>query len=351
MNQNSSFLPDKTGHLSQEDSKKYFSRIGLACFILGMVSLLISIASQILIRDLFGSYLNDPIISTLISYGVTFVSLYVIAFPLAALALIPLPKAAPIKEKMKFSHILAGLSISFMLTFVGSYISSFFLMLSTPATAVSTESSTVAISNTELLIHGVFLALVFPIVEELVFRKFLCSRLLPLGEGYAIFFSSIIFALMGDFYQLPHAFLLGLFFSFIYVKTGKIIYPILFHCAINLYNSVLGLYMTAKLPMEEMLEKLDTLNTMEETMAYLEPYMDILQIYLLSSIILIAFIIAGFIICLKASKRKKFSLQTGIIPPEKEHRISNILLASGIAAAIGYVGAKIILPLLVEKFL
>ena len=351
MNQTSGFKPDKSGHLSQDDSKRYFSRIGLACFILGMVSLLMSIAARIIIRDMFPWILNDRVFSALASYGVTVVSLYVIALPLTALAIGPLPSVTPIKEKMKFSHILASISIAFMLTFVGSYISSFFLMLSPTAVSDASASTLVNISNTEIIVHSIFLALILPIIEELVFRKFLCSRLLPLGEGYAVFFSAIIFALMGDLYEIPHAFLLGLFFSFIYVKTGKIIYPIIMHCAINLYNNVLGLYMTSKLPMAELLEKLENAATMEETMASLEPYMGILQIYIWTSLVLIAFIIAGFIICLKAVRKQKFTLQSGIIPPAKEHRVSNILLSSGIAAMVGYIAAKIILPMFIERFL
>ena len=344
-------MPDKTGRLSQEDSKKYFSRIGLACFILGMVSLLITIAARILIRDMFGWISGDPIISALVSYGVTIVALYVIALPLAALAISPLPSVSPIKEKMKFWHVIAGLSISFMLTFVGSYASSFLLALTSSESALEELTEITTYSDGELLIHSIFLGFVLPIIEELVFRKFLCSRIIPLGEGYAVFFSSIIFALMGEFYQIPHAFLLGLFFSFIYVKTGKIIYPIIFHCAINFYNSVLGLYMTSKLPMEEILNTLENGSSIEEKAAYLEPYMDVLQIYFSTSLLLIALIVAGFIICFKAIKREKFSLQAGIIPPAKEHCIGNVIFASGIAASVGYVAAKIILPMYAEKFL
>ena len=352
MTNNLNFLPDKSGRLSPEDSKSYFSRIGLTCFILGMISLLISIAAKLLIRDMFPWVANDPIISTVVSYGITIVSLYVLALPLAALALNPLPKTSPIKEKMKPSHILAGLCISFMLTFIGSYISSFILSLTTSDTAVSSTESTLSnISDTEILIHGIFLALFLPILEELVFRKFLCSRILPLGEGYAIFFSSIIFALMGELYQIPHAFMLGLFFSFIYVKTGKVIYSIIFHCAINLYNGVLGIYMTAKLPIDEILEILQKDASEQEIMSMLEKYMGVLQIYLWTSILLIVFIIAGFIICYKAIRKEKFSLQAGIIPPAKKHRVGNVLLASGIAASVGYLAAKIILPMFVERYL
>lgn len=351
MNQNLGFKPEKTGRLSQENSKKYFSRIGLACFILGMVSLLIPIASRLLIRDMLPWVLNDKIISTLISYGITLVALYVIAFPLASLATAPLPRVSPMKEKMKLSHVIAAICISFMLTFVGSYISDLILML-IPSQGESLEVAIPELSNIELIIHAVFLSLVFPILEELLFRKFLCSRLLPLGEGYAVFFSAIIFSLVsGELYQIPYSFLIGIFFGFIYVKTGKIIYPIILNCAVNLYTNVIGLFLMAKLPIEEILESLENNVSAEETAKIFNEHIGTLQIYAIMSIALFGLIIAGFIICYKAIKREKFSLETGIIPPEKEHRVSNILLSSGVAAAVFFVAAKIILPMFIDKYL
>ena len=351
MDQNVNFRPDSTGRLTSEASKKYFSRIGLACFILGAVSLLISISGNLIVRELFPWVLSNPIASTLFSYGLTVASLYVFAFPIAALAVGPLPVSNPIKEKMKTSHVFAGLCISFMLTFVGSYASTFIYSLFASNTASSTTTQSATMGDAELIISSIFLALVLPILEELVFRKFLCSRLLPLGEGYAVFFSAIIYSLMGELYQIPHAFLLGLFFAFIYVKTGKIIYSLIFHCAINLYNGVLGLYMTAKLPIDEILKIFESDVSDTEKMAQLSPYMDAMQIYLWSSAALIGLIIAGFIICYRAIKRERFALESGIIPPSKQNRISNVLCAGGIAAAFGYVGIKIVLPLYVERFL
>ncbi len=350
MNQDVNFRPDSTGRLSSEASKKYFSRIGLACFILGTVSLLISLATNLLVRELFPWILNNSIANTVFTYGLAVISTYVFAFPLAALATNPLPSSKPMKEKMKASHVFAGLCISFMLTFVGSYASTFLYSLFASNTAASTTQSS-AMGDVELIISSVFLALILPILEELVFRKFLCSRLLPLGEGYAVFFSSIIYALMGELYDIPHAFLLGLFFSFIYVKTGKVIYSTIFHCAINLYNGVLGLYMTAKLPIDEVLKIFESDASDVEKTEQLMPYMETMQIYIWTSVALIVFIIAGFIICYRAVKKERFSLESGIIPPSKKNRISNVLLAGGVAAAVGYIGLKIVLPLYAERFL
>lgn len=350
MNQDINFRPDKTGRLTPEASKKYFSRIGLACFILGTVSLLISVSTNLIIREIFPWILDDPIVSTILPYGISIIGLYIFAFPLASLAMGTLPSSTPMKEKMKTSHVIAGLCISFMLTFVGSYASTFLYSLTSSGTSAAGSVST-DMNDTQLIISGIFLALVLPILEELVFRKFLCTRLLPLGEGYAVFFSSIIFALMGELYEIPHAFLLGLFFSFIYVKTGKVIYTIIFHCAINLYNGVLGIYMTAKLPIDEVFRILESDASESDKMSQLAPYWDTLQIYIWTSAALIGLIIAGFIICYRAVKKERFKLESGIIPPSKTNRVSNILCAGGIAAAVGYIGIKIVLPLYVERFL
>lgn len=354
MNQNSTFKPDETGRLSQESSKKYFTRIGLACFILGMVSMLISIASRLLIRDAFPWIASNGVTATLVSYGITLASLYVIALPLASLALNPLPRVSPIKEKMKASHIVAGICMSFMFTFVGSYISEFLVFIPTataPLATTSTETLSV-LSNNELIIHAIVLTLVFPILEELVFRKFLCSRILPLGEGYAVFLSAIIYGLVGgELYQFPHSFLIGIFFSFIYVKTGKIIYSIIFHVAINLYSTAIGIFLLAKIPIDDLLSALGTDASESEMTAFINEHIHELQIYLWTSIALIGLIIAGFIICYKAVKRGKFSLDSGIIPPEKKHRVSNILLSSGVAATVFFIAAKVILPMYVDRYL
>ena len=120
MNQNTTFRPDKTGRLSSEASKKYFTRIGLACFILGTVSLLISISTNLIIRDIFPWILDNPIVSTVLPYGISILGLYVFAFPLASLAVGTLPSSSPIKEKMKTSHVIAGICISFMLYSINS---------------------------------------------------------------------------------------------------------------------------------------------------------------------------------------------------------------------------------------
>ena len=79
-----------------------------------------------------------------------------------------------------------------------------------------------------------------PIVEELVFRKLLIDRVLKYGELAAILTSGLMFGLFhGNFAQFFFASLIGMFFAFIYVRTGKIQYTIVLHATMNLSTSVI----------------------------------------------------------------------------------------------------------------
>lgn len=93
-----------------------------------------------------------------------------------------------------------------------------------------------------------FLLLIFnPIAEEWVFRKLILERLLPLGEKTAIIWSSLLFALphvlSQGFSAIFYTFILALVWSFVMVKTGKLIYPIILHALSNIW----GMYMPSLL--------------------------------------------------------------------------------------------------------
>lgn len=86
-----------------------------------------------------------------------------------------------------------------------------------------------------------FVVIAGPVFEELFFRKALIDRLVPLGERFAILFSAAAFGLFhGNLVQLCYAFLLGLLFAWIYVRTRQIRWTIGLHMLINFIGSVLS---------------------------------------------------------------------------------------------------------------
>ena len=84
--------------------------------------------------------------------------------------------------------------------------------------------------------------IVAPIMEELVFRKFLLDRIAGFGHWTAMMVSGVLFGVVhGNFYQFFYAFGLGMIFAYIYLHTGRITYTIGFHMLINFCGSILPL--------------------------------------------------------------------------------------------------------------
>jgi len=177
----------------------------------------------------------------------------------------------------------------------------------------------------------IFTVIIAPILEEIVFRKIVCDRLLPLGEGYAIFVSAAIFGLIhGNFYQFAYAFLLGMFFSFIYVKTGKLIYSTIYHIAINFIGSVVSLWITNMLDWDALNSVMET-GTVDVANTALMQSLYILFAY---ETAMLAIYVVGLVLVFRAKKKKLVRLEAGILPPPKQHRFSNIFLTGGVAASI-----------------
>ncbi len=85
-------------------------------------------------------------------------------------------------------------------------------------------------------------AIIPAISEEYMFRGAILGSLKPYGEGFAIVMSSLLFGLLhGNFEQIPFAFLGGLFFGYIRVYTGSLIFPMILHFSNNLLAVVMDI--------------------------------------------------------------------------------------------------------------
>lgn len=99
---------------------------------------------------------------------------------------------------------------------------------------------TAALTIEELPSQALFLAVASPLMEEFIFRRIVIDRLSPYGEKAALFMSALLFGLFhGSLNQLCYAFLLGLVFGYVYIKTKKLRYTIILHMGINSLSTVL----------------------------------------------------------------------------------------------------------------
>lgn len=136
-----------------------------------------------------------------------------------------------------------------------------------------------------------------PIVEELIFRKFLIDRVHKYGEGMAIFVSGFLFGLFhGNFSQFFFATGVGLFFAFIYVRTGRVWYSILLHMVVNLTTSVITIKLIERLDLEKMdaILAMDLNSSEAEVMAM--TMLPAMLLFLGWVLLLVLFVIIGWIL-------------------------------------------------------
>lgn len=95
------------------------------------------------------------------------------------------------------------------------------------------------ISTSSLVYTFIYVCIVAPVVEELMFRKILLNKLLPYGKKLSIVVSAFAFGLFhGNLYQILYAFIIGLILAHITISARTIKYSIILHIIINTLGSV-----------------------------------------------------------------------------------------------------------------
>ncbi len=348
MNLKYKFSPDPaTGTLTADDAKKYFSKMGFALFGFGIASSVSSfglahIASLLL--ELFGTSAD-----ALGAFGgalyslLSIISLYSISLPVFLAMTKDIPRVKPLSANMPFGKLAAGLCVAMLLMSVGNYISNIML------TAVSAFKGSVPENPVDSMINSnsiittiIFVVILAPILEELFFRKLLCDRLLPLGEGYAIILSSVVFGFFhGNLYQVAYGALVGALFALIYVKTGKLRYSVIYHMIINFIGAVLSPMIVEQIDLDRVNEIIES-GVVDPADPVIKPVLMLLAY----EFVLMAMSIAGIIFLNRASKKREAELEAGILPPPKKRRIINVFLAPGVAALIAYFSFEMVLSLI-----
>lgn len=113
------------------------------------------------------------------------------------------------------------------------------------------DSTSELIAKTPVWLIFVAAVIIAPILEEFIYRKLIIDRLYVHGEAAAILVSAVIFALVhGNLHQVFYAFLNACILGWIYTRTGRLRYTILFHMITNFLGSI------AILPLFDAREKL-----------------------------------------------------------------------------------------------
>lgn len=303
------------------DTKRHFSKLGLM-FLLGTLMIYgVQIGASAIANAVDPELMN----STAYALLITMIPMYAIAMPLMALLIRTVPAVSLEKKKMTAGQWI----LTFLMCYGGTYVSNYVGIILTQVigaikgSPVSNNMVEVATSS-NILVNFFIMVICAPIAEELLFRKLLIDRTVKYGEATAILFSGLMFGLFhGNLNQFVYAFVLGLFFGFIYVKTGNIRYTILLHMLVNFLGSVVGVIILNWLGDE-------FINALSDTsllMTYAMDNMPKIMTYFIYIILLLGIAIAGIVLLIVNARKIYF--QPGEVTIPKGKRFSTTVVNVG----------------------
>ena len=152
-----------------------------------------------------------------------------------------------------------------------------------------------------------------PLLEELVFRKLIIDHTSSYNETAAVLFSALAFGLFHhNLYQFFYAFLIGLVFGYVYLRTKNVLYSALMHMSINFVGAVISpllLKLTdvgQLFPDAEMGEEAEYLMSHPEVIPKLYGFFSNIIIVFLFSCTMIGLAVAGTVILIKNAKKIRF---------------------------------------------
>lgn len=253
MNEEFNFNEEIT--MSEEERKRHKGVFSKLCFVLLTNLLLINVLAFVgwwIITEYFPQYSESYNASLLMSSVIQ----YLIAFPIFIYMMKKIPASAPQENKLSAKRFIKYVLISMFVMYVGNYLSTIVLTyIESLFNIVPENTLNTMMSNTDIVLSVAFVGIIGPIIEELMFRKLLIDRLTPYGDLIAIIVPSLIFGLFhGNLYQFFYAFFLGMAFSYVYLRSGKIIYSISIHMFINIFCGIFPSVIMSMMDIEEFLE-------------------------------------------------------------------------------------------------
>lgn len=219
----------------EKRAKKVFSGLGLRLILI----LVIGTVVQMAVIGAVGATPEGQKWMTESSFGILLLSLLpldLVAYPLGIWFMNKFPSFKWQKNTLSmgelFSYVMMGFPIMYLGNIIGTLLSGF----------VSGGQAVNGI--TELLGGNVFIEILFlvimgPFFEELIFRKVIIDKTAGFSEKTAVVFSALTFGLFhGNFFQFFYSFGLGFMLGYIYIKTRKLSYVFGIHAIFNFIGGI-----------------------------------------------------------------------------------------------------------------
>ena len=233
------FMEEQEKTARSKEQSRQFSRLGLVLFAfmgVAFAAQLVLIVITMLVGLVGG--LDVDFDNQTVQIVISAISMYGVAFPVAALLMRLIPKQGrPGGETWSAMQLAACLVICIGIGFVGILLSQFVdVVFPSGGDGVQPEDM---MTGAGMLLNIAMVVFAAPVVEEVMYRKMLIDRIAAYGDGVSVVVSGLLFGLAhGNFSQFFYAFGLGALFAYVYIKTGHIGYTIGFHMFFNLIGGV-----------------------------------------------------------------------------------------------------------------
>lgn len=321
-----------------KDTRKHFSKLGLMYFL----GTLLIYAVQYIAILIFNLTSTGNTLNFDLQFLATMLPMYAISMPLMGFLIKTVPAHPMEKHKMTVGQWF----LAFMMCYALMYLSNIIGLILTQViglisgTPVNNAILSV-IDNLSPFTAILVTVILAPVAEELLFRKLLIDRTCRYGEGISILLSGLMFGLFhGNLNQFAYAFTLGVFFGFIYVKTGNIKYTILMHMVINFMSSVVAVFLLRNMGYTDLMTSMSDPTAM--TAIVLE-HLPAFLLFMLYALVLFVVVITGFVLLLV--NLKKFHCNPGEISVPKGKRFATYIFNIGMILFILYWVIQIIIQL------
>lgn len=224
---------------NKKEDKKIFCRIGFGLAAMAALSTVAQIMIVVLLRTFFPSVLSIGSVS----FAISAVSLYLVAFPVFFFVVRKIPTENKGKRKrLTFQNAAALIAVSYAATYVFNIAGILLNVLIGLVTRKSIVNPvTDSVMNINIFAVFIYAGVLAPIMEEWIFRRVLLDRLRRYGDVIAILISALAFGMFhGNFSQFFYATALGMIFGFVAVRTNSILYTIALHMVINMIGGVVA---------------------------------------------------------------------------------------------------------------
>lgn len=185
---------------------------------------------------LFESPWTDTLVQYFLVMGITYIPIYLI--------ICRLPKDQKPRRKLSGEEFIicaaACIGVGYLLNIIGTLVNAYIgqftgksVMEMNPVVEMTAEFSPSMM---------LYMCVVGPAMEELMFRGFLLKRARVFGDWTAVVYTALMFGLMhGNIAQFLYAAAIGLILGYVAVKTNSIGYTIALHMLVNTFSTVVSL--------------------------------------------------------------------------------------------------------------